>query len=381
MNYPAWIEEFWLQKAREHWGVGTLEELAEVVRPHVARLSDLFTLDRPAVLPDYATDPAVRIAYGLFFFPQTYARTLWVLDECFNTVGFRLPSRHGSYRLLDLGAGSGAASFAALHFFSAFRWYWKAVDVSAAHLEDLRALAEAGRNALPGLTLEIHAGDFSATGMDDERWDLILISFALNEWASRSASDAHELLRQRIQRLAPGGLLVVCEPASQDAAECLEAFRDILAREQCVRILAPCPHARPCPLLAERRFWCHEVRAWRPPPSVEIINRKLYRDLSCLKFAFLVVANVPPVGKVGEPTAAHARLIAPVAAERGKLVTRGCAEDGNAYTYEILTRHLSAESRAAMLRLERGTRVTFDGVEVLRGNTIRAREVRRSPLS
>jgi ribosomal protein RSM22 (predicted rRNA methylase) len=376
MNYPTWIEPFWLRKAQELWGVTDVGELAEQARPHAARLSDLFTADRPRVMPDYATDPALRVAYGLFFFPQTFARTLWILDECFNAAGYRLPAREHSFRLLDFGAGSGAAAFAALTFLSAFRWHWTAVDASAAHLEDLRALAETGRSCLPEFTLEVRAADFStSTARDGAPWDVILMSFALNELSAQNDARAHELLWCLLDDLAPGGLLVVCEPASQSASECLEAFRDAVSDKRRASILAPCLHAQPCPLLAGRLFWCHEVRPWTPPPAAERINRQLYRDLSRLKFSFVAVANQPPARMRDVATAARARLVAPVVAERGKLVTRGCAEDGRVYTYELLTRHLSSDSRAAALRLERGARVRFEGIQPLRDDVVRARGI------
>lgn len=381
MNYPDWIESWWMQRAAAHFATENHDEIVERLRAAVARLSDLFTSERPAIIPDYAGDETARAAYGLFFFPQTFARTLWILDECFNRVGHRFQEHTAlsSYRLLDLGCGAGAAGFAALSFFHRFSWRWCAVDRSAANLADLQALLTFGRSHLPKVTLELREGDLlDVAGVGHELWDLILISFALNEAAAQDEARALAALDGWLERLAPNGVMVISEPASQAASERLERYRDKIAANRRLRILAPCLHAKPCPMLAEGLRWCHDVRTWAPPPCAEQINRKLYRSLSHLKYSFLALAKEPPVPVVTEGSPARARLVAPIAHERGKLVTRGCAEDGRLYTYEILTRHLSGDARGTALRLERGDRVVFSDIEALRDDILRARGVARS---
>ena len=75
MTYPGQLEHFWREEARKLWGFMPEDALLERVRPLVQALSDRFTTERAAAAGVYGDDLATRIAYGLFFFPQTFART------------------------------------------------------------------------------------------------------------------------------------------------------------------------------------------------------------------------------------------------------------------------------------------------------------------
>lgn len=373
MNYPGQLEHFWREQARALWGFLPEPALLDRVRPLVQALSDRFTKERAGATGLYGDDPAARIAYGLFFFPQTFVRTRLVLEECWR------PAPGGDLiEILDLGAGTGAAGFAALHMLGDRSAHLCAVDRSASALGDLRNAAALNQSLWPRATVETRVGDLaeSTTGAD-----LILCSFALNEWAEQHPdADPAAWLRTQINRLKPGGLLVLIEPALKTCAERIEALRDRVAAEGWGRIVGPCLHHGPCPLRAEGRYWCHEVRRWTPPPLAEKINRTLFRDLPNLKFSFLSLSTTARTEAAPDPVdATRARLVAPMTEQRGKFVTRGCAADGALHDYEILTRHLAADQRIAVAGIERGARVQWTNLNPLGNAALRADGVCAEP--
>src|SRR5688572_21510997 len=104
---PEPVEAWWVARAREAAQGAAAEHALRALAPEVQRLSDAFTCARPVAFADYARTPAERAAYGLFYFPQTWVRARFPLAEARIVHGWAPPSR--SLRLLDVGAGSGAA--------------------------------------------------------------------------------------------------------------------------------------------------------------------------------------------------------------------------------------------------------------------------------
>lgn len=371
MNYPLELEAFWIREARAVWGPLPEARLIERSRLRVQELSDRFTIDRRRAPEPYGDDPESRAAYGLFFFPQTFARTQLVLREC----GWPSPG-NAPLRVLDLGAGTGAACFAALAMLGARPSRLRAVDRSAGALQTLARLAAEQRALWPGAEVEPDQADLTDRSDSSEPFDLILCSFALNEVAERDpAFDATAWVRRLLDGLAPNGLLALIEPALKSSAERLIAMRDALAASRAASIIGPCPHHAPCPMRAEGRFWCHEVRRWAPPPIAEKINRLLFRDLPNLKFSFLALKKeAPPRDEFRNLN--RGRLVAPLTPQRGKFVTRICFADGTLRDVELLARDTDAATRMRLRHCERGSRVLVDPDRELGDGTLRIREFR-----
>ena len=377
--YPAGLERWWIARVcSELKDIHPARAIARL-EPFTARLSDLFTTERAAGFQSYADDPLALLAYGLFFFPQTFTRIRCILREC--AAGGRAPALSCAQplRVLDLGAGLGAASLALASLAppqaAARAIRLQAVDQSAASLALMRELFDALHAELwPGTELTTGTGTLldpssSAAGP----WDVILCSFALNEaLEDRAAGAAEEWLQLTLNQLAPGGLLVLCEPALKATAVRLERLRDAAAASGRCRILAPCLHHAPCPLLQDgEAAWCHEVRRWMAPPSLHYLNRHLFRTVQFLKFSFLVLVHEPP--QAPETDSAHARLVAPMLIRKGRFTTWGCAADGRIHPYEVQTRGMSASERKAIEKIERGSRVRWPSLHVLGdGKTLRA---------
>lgn len=370
--YPGFLEDWWLAEWQRRLGRPPRDaDWADLARD-AARLSDAFTTRRAGELAASTADPRRLPAYGLFFFPRNFARVRWALREA------PPPAPPARLRLLDLGAGTGAAGLAALEDLAraapeaAVEWHAQdAADAGLALLQ--RLFDDLAPRHWPRASLHARTGDLAAPPPGP--WDVVLVSYALNEtsWFA-DAARRRAWLAGLVRELAPGGRLVICEPVVRDAPARLEQLRDEVAAGGLARILGPCPHHRPCPLLAAGAGWCHDVRAWAPPPAAVRINRRLFRALHLLKFSLLLLG--PPEDA---PPETWVRVISPALRHKGRIEFAGCAPDGRQHYYQLLTRGLTAEQRRAAARLERGDRVTVDAPAPLGdGRTLRVRGVRRA---
>ena len=111
-TYPVELETHWLQVAQAETRATTIRDVLHRLRPDIVRLADRFTTARPAdaaAAAPYLRDTRSCAAYSLFFAPQTYARLSLILAEL-----PPFPATAQPLRVLDLGAGTGAASWALL---------------------------------------------------------------------------------------------------------------------------------------------------------------------------------------------------------------------------------------------------------------------------
>src|SRR5690606_407732 len=121
--------------------------------PIVERLSDLFTTDRRTDFGSYGDDRRLLLAYGLFFYPQTYTRVQFPLLEASRRAG-AFP-KTGPLRVLDLGTGSGAALAGAVDSLLAMGQIEveaHGVDASVAALDLARRLTSDERARWPGVS-------------------------------------------------------------------------------------------------------------------------------------------------------------------------------------------------------------------------------------
>lgn len=365
--YPADLESWWLEQAQRHFNLRDPKTTAKRLVDSAGILSDLFTTHRSEKFAEAYTGRLPVIAYGNYFFPQTYIRTRFVLSEWlgYREGGPAVPS--GPLRILDLGGGSGAALVSAadsLHArFPGLRLESAIVDASPDNLKAFRQLAQDRRPRTLSHARALQGDLRDASLWKNEKWDLILASFSLNE-AFHQAPDSEFLawVETVIGSLAKNGLLVLIEPALRETSERLERLRDAIASQTAHGILGPCQHREACPLLAGKKFWCHDARAWQVPPMVQRINAVLNRTLWDLKYSFLLL------GKEGfapsHPSANLFRLTSSFTKEKGKLSATGCAADGGNPRYEILRNHIDPLELRTLEKFERG--------DILQAESLRA---------
>jgi len=179
------------------------------------------------------------LAYGLTRLPATFA----ACRAAFEATRRRAPD-FAPRTLLDAGVGPGAASWAAAETWPGLAGAtW--LDESAPFLALARTLAADGPPALA--SADTRRGDLATAGAS--RADLVVASYALAEVATARQADAAAALWA-----ACAGVLVLVEPGTPDGYQRLITARDGLIADGAL-VLAPCPHALPCPLSPPD--WCH----------------------------------------------------------------------------------------------------------------------------
>ena len=350
MPYPHELESWWLAAACKATGHDDHVQALEALESAAARLSDQFTVDRPARFQDYAADPLALAAYGILFFPQTFARVSLVWQECLS-AGAVPPATPRALQVLDLGCGTGAATLATAMMLPAHTLALQALDHAPRALAALQQIFDDCHGLWPHATLTTHSRDAQADGLPGS-FDLILASFVMNElFPDREDPRAEAWLRQQLTRLAPGGCLMVLEPAGLTTCGRLQRLRERIARDPDYTLVAPCPHRRPCPMLSAHNSFCHDVRTWCVPDSVNLINRRMFRSVHDLKHGFLVLQRAAPAQPATETLF---RMVGPMHRDKARVATYGCCGDGTLRKIELQTRGLTRTQIDALAAHERG---------------------------
>lgn len=390
--YPPALESWWLEQLRRCYPGKDEEAALRKLQKTVARISDLFTLERQDSMERAYHTPEDVLAYGLFYFPQTYARTVLALNEL---IEFRQwqPDPIRPVRILDIGCGSGASTCAIMEALSGRVTSGEihGIDQGSGNIEAARSLTREWEP--PGRTSwqirfqqrNLQPAAVGPLALPRGSWDLIVLAFSLNELAGKCEDGVlGDWLARIVSNLAPGGVCLILEPALMETSTRLMSLRDWLIETTHLHLWGPCLHRQACPMLAEGKQWCHEVRRWTPPASLEFLNRKLFRDINHLKFSFLVLGrDAAPETPASENLF---RTVSPVTRTAGKFSLRGCAADGQIHTYEWLQRHLDREQKDFIRFIwERGDIGDASNPEVL-GSGLRIKElpgqsIRYSPNS
>ena len=225
--FPAALEQG-IDRLVERLGRSRLELAAR-------RLSEAYRSQGETRVARSAEDAA---AYAATRAPATFASAGAVLEE----VTARRPGWQPR-TLLDVGAGPGVASWAALAL-------WPGIE-RVTLVEAEAEMADVGRELARGApavlsSAEWRVGDLlEATGS----YDLVVASYVLNELAEPRVADVAASLWART-----ADTLVVAEPGTP------LGYRRVLAARSAAMsaggfTLAPCPHDAPCPLTPPD--WCH----------------------------------------------------------------------------------------------------------------------------
>jgi len=188
-------------------------------------------------------EPVDRAAYLAVRFPATYAANCKV----FGHVHDRLPdTRFAS--LLDLGAGAGAAIWAAAQVLE--------LDTITC-IERNAAFAEVGQRLAASSEKQSLrsarwlSGDISRM-RDLSAHDVVVLSYVLGELPE---PQIEHLVREAWRNA--GALLVVVGPGTPEGFRRMHSVRALLL-ESDAHIVAPCPHDQTCPMFATDD-WCHFV--------------------------------------------------------------------------------------------------------------------------
>lgn len=243
-------------------------------------------------------------AYLATRLPATYAAVRASLDALADVRPDFQPKT-----LLDIGAGPGTMLWATADA-------WPKLE-QAVLVEASAAVRKVGQSLAAGAVAaraEWVAGDATIDLDGTKPADLVSIAYVLDEVAPASLPR----LVGRLWQLTADTLLIV-EPGTPAGWQRILAARQQLI-EAGAHILAPCPHAAPCPL--KPPDWCHFSR--------RVARSRLHRLVKEAdvpwedeKFIYLAASRQPARVR-------PARVLAPPKGGSGKVVLKLCRPDGSA---------------------------------------------------
>lgn len=272
------------------------------------------------------------LAYALVRLPATYAACAAVFAQAGRAAPDFAPAS-----LLDAGSGPGAASWAAVEAWSSLsRVAW--LDASAPFLALAGRLAA---QAPPPLAAPQVLRTDLASGGPWPKADLVVASYALAEIAPAALDGVVAGLWT-----ACDGVLALVEPGTPAGWRRILTARGVLI-DAGARILAPCPHARSCPLAeggaGREGFpgWCHfSVRLPRSRDHLAVKGAEVpFEDE---RFAYLVAARPGVAAAAPAP-----RILAPPRAGKAATAFPLCAPSG------LETRTVSRRDKAAFAAARR----------------------------
>lgn len=204
----------------------------------VNRLIERYHEDSPGVEP-ILRSRLDAVAYATYRMPATYAATRSVLAEL-----ARLDPGFAPRTLLDLGGGTGAASWAAASIWPSLR------DITV--VEQVAEVIHVGRRLASGAAAAaVRAATWRHAGLDGPlpAADLVTVAYVLGELTAQQRVDLYGRLAGH------GAVIALIEPGTPAGFERIAAARDQLIAAG-LHVHAPCPHDGTCPL-PRGQDWCH----------------------------------------------------------------------------------------------------------------------------
>ena len=279
----------------------------QVLRMRAQQLSERYRAHKTSL--ESIQDEADAFAYALTRMPATFAAVSAVLTQLSDVLPVFVPRR-----LIDIGCGLGAASYAALRQWPELESILL-LDHSPVFLDLARHLAEESSVGALKQAFISHC-DMRAPPPDMQGVDLAIAAYSFTELADDSLLATVEAYWRGLDN----GVLIIVEPGTTRDYARLMRMRDHLIA-QGGHVLAPCPHDAPCPLIND---WCHFfARVSRSK------DHRLLKDgvapFEDEKFSYLIV------GRVSAPR--YGRLIARPRATKPGIVARICSAHGIAETF------------------------------------------------
>ena len=182
------------------------------------------------------TSKQEAISYALSRMPATYESVSDCLEKVFEKNSFEVDS------VLDVGAGTGAATWALYSFFDKKNY---------ACFEREDEMISIGKKIMKNSVLENNAKWTKFDIINDnieEQYDLVVVSYMINELPK-------DQIKNIVQKLwkSTNKILLIIEPGTPNGYSNIKQIRSILVNNG-AKIIAPCPHEDECPL--PENDWC-----------------------------------------------------------------------------------------------------------------------------
>lgn len=271
------------------------------------------------------SDRCEAAAYAITRMPATYGAVYSALNWALEHTDCR------PLTLLDVGAGTGAATWAAAELLELN---------SITCMEKEQSMKAQGLALMKNTDLQKAAwvsGDVTAASLGYHA-DLVIASYVLNEVSPEQQPQAVKALWDAAEQL-----LLIVEPGTPAGFAELRKIRTQLL-ELGAHMVAPCPHADTCPIVGED--WCHF--------SCRVPRSRLHRQLKGgevpyedEKFAYLVVSKQP-----AQPCTA--RVLRHPVIETGRVTLELCDSCGK---HKVMLRKKDAAYKSAR-KLDHGDAFT-----------------------
>ena len=181
------------------------------------------------------TQQEEAIAYAISRMPATYCSVYSVLTQVLKNYNKEINS------VFDIGAGTGAATWAISHFIDA-----KKITC----LEREKAMRDTGKKLIDKYieNIEWKECDIIVDKLE-EKADMVITSYMINELNS---SDREKAILKMWE--ATNNLLIIIEPGTPEGFKHILQVREILLSQN-ANIVAPCTHNGKCPINPEED-WC-----------------------------------------------------------------------------------------------------------------------------
>ena len=247
------------------------------------------------------------IAYSASRMPATYGAIYKALKHCIEVL--KLENNNIEIEsLLDVGAGTGAASWASLELLNIkeitcieneenmLKMYKKLISDKEKELDNIKCIK---KNLIVD---EI-----------DEKSDLVIVSYVINEI---SKENREKVLKKLID--ATNKILLIVEPGTPEGFNTIKAIRKYFIENK-EKILAPCPHNLECKI--DENDWCSF--------SVRVARSKLHKSLKDgdvpyedEKFSYIAICKDKRKINVKNIILRHPII------EKGKITCKLCSNKG-----------------------------------------------------
>ncbi len=270
-------------------------------------------------------DQTDALAYAITRSPATYG----AVRNALTRLQERAPS-FAPQSALDLGSGTGAASWAIAEAFPQIASITQA-DRNQPLLKLNRAFAQHASSA--ALRNATQLSTDLIKNLPENPADLVVLSYVMAELPP----DQAQSLAVAAWSLCSGALVLV-EPGTPAGFGQILGARFILGGGGGAHILAPCPHQRACPLLAPD--WCHFAQRIERSRDHRILKSAdvPWEDE---KFSYLIAVRDPYFAP-----AAESRILARPQKSRTGITVKLCQPDGAANLVTISRRDKPGYIRA-----------------------------------
>lgn len=333
----------------------------------VAEMSAYFTSERSQLPKNYLNKKELRAGYILYFVMTNFLKAVFCLEEINALERFK---GKDVVKIADIGCGPGTASLAVADYWrrSEQRVEISAVDQNTNSLHDAKHIFSefAGEN-VKLKTVYSHLHPKSISHALKEKFDIIIAENFLNEIGDvqRQENIIDVFFSSHLNK---NGVVIIIEPALRWTTRNLMKLRDCLLDSQStsreLRVLSPCLHEKPCPMLKTGgRDWCHMYLNWKRPDIIAKIDALVFNRKDYLKFSYLVLTKeiIPPNKRelwrvVSSPMHTKGKAELLLCNKTGLL--RTTRQDKNA-----------SPSNSDFDRVKRGDLVSFSGQAVIEKNT------------